>query len=332
MAENPAASLTPSQAAEAVRLGLLLNVIYGMYGDHPGDTAPPLSADLPGGYKFLAWVQMRDYVFASGEWSFYGIIAQSPDGTETVVAIRGTESPVEWWDDLISAVPAPWGGPGRVGFGFNQIYRTLRVVQKSEKAMTAEAPRSKPPAPFAQQVADLVRTSSSSRAARPNEVAAEVPKPHTVKVVGHSLGSALATLYVAENVRVGQVHTPLLCTFASPRVGDPEFAAAFDALAGLESWRIVNQLDAVPKVPFLGFEHIKDLYEYNPGPSVKPGLECWHSLDTYLHLLDPSQPIEPGCVRQNAARSALLATHPTVALSATKSATVTITINVEPGS
>jgi hypothetical protein len=25
-------------------------------------------------------------------------------------------------------------------------------------------------------------------------------------------------------------------------------------------------------------------------------LECWHSIDTYLHLLDPKQPLLPACV------------------------------------
>ena len=34
---------------------------------------------------------------------------------------------------------------------------------------------------------------------------------------------------------------------------------------------------------------------YNSGFETLPTPTCWHSLATYLHLLDPSQPIESGC-------------------------------------
>jgi hypothetical protein len=44
------------------------------------------------------------------------------------------------------------------------------------------------------------------------------------------VGAALATLYVMENTRTDQVSTPVLCTFASPFVGDSTFAAAFNGL------------------------------------------------------------------------------------------------------
>jgi hypothetical protein len=90
------------------------------------------------------------------------------------------------------------------------------------------------------------------------------------------------------------VKTPLICTFASPRVGDPTFAKTFNQLR-LTSWRIENELDVVPKLPFLGFQHIDTLHLYNSGWSVTWSLACWHSLATYLHLLDPKQPLDPGC-------------------------------------
>ena len=117
---------------------------------------------------------------------------------------------------------------------------------------------------------------------------------HVIEVTGHSLGSALATLYVAENAAAGLVRTPLICTFASPRVGDPTFATTFNQL-GLTSWRIVNELDLVPNFPFIGFQHIDTLHLYNSGSSVTWSLTCWHSLRTYLHLLDPKQSLDPGC-------------------------------------
>ena len=84
--------------------------------------------------------------------------------------------------------------------------------------------------------------------------------PMSIEVTGHSLGAALATLYVAENAG-GEVATPLVGTFASPRVGDSAFATKFDQL-GITSWRIVNELDVVPKLPFIGFAHVATEYPY----------------------------------------------------------------------
>jgi Lipase (class 3) len=115
----------------------------------------------------------------------------------------------------------------------------------------------------------------------------------SIEVTGHSLGAALATLYVAENNRT--VAAPsLICTFGSPRVGDSVFATKFGEL-GVPSWRIVNDLDPVPKVPFLGFWHVETEYLYNSGSSVDWSWACCHSLNTYLYLLDPKQPLSPEC-------------------------------------
>ncbi len=68
--------------------------------------------------------------------------------------------------------------------------------------------------------------------------------------VGHSLGSALATLGALATERVnwpggGTSGRIQLYDYASPRVGDPTFAAAFDAaLPG--AFRVVNLADVVP--------------------------------------------------------------------------------------
>jgi Lipase (class 3) len=223
-------TLDPAQAAQAVKLGLFVNVAYQMRSDNPGVAAPPPPSDLPDGYSFVAWVQMRDFLFASGELVFYGLIARSPDGADSILAIRGTASPEEWVDDLTSLVPAPWTGPGQVGYGFNRIYQTLRVVPFEPSAVAA-APAARPSAPalpFAQQVATIVRQAAPP-SRPPGKMAAprQEGRANPIRVAGHSLGSALATLYVAENLKVGQLAVELICTFASPKVGDHEFAASF---------------------------------------------------------------------------------------------------------
>ncbi len=338
-------SLDPAQAAQAVKLGLFVDIAYQMWSANPGVAAPPPPSQLPGGYSFAAWVQMRDFLFASGDLTFYGLIARSPDGADSILAIRGTETLEEWVDNLTSMVPAPWTGTGLVGFGFNRIYQTLRVVPY-EAALVAAAPParpSEPVLPFAEQVANLVR-----QPARLPQRPGEMPAPqletraNSIKVVAHSLGAALATLYVAENVTVGQLDIELLCTFASPKVGDHEFAASFDQLTGIESWRIANQLDIIPYLPPLGFEHVDKLYAYNSGLVVNPlSPGCCHSLDTYLHLLDPNQPLPEGCqfllasvarARPRASPGLAAAAQREVTLSAPadKGVTIVITVKVEP--
>ncbi len=292
--ENIARSYDPAQA---VLYGQFVDAAYQMYGSAPNNPAPPPPSSLPAGYKFIAWVQMKDFVIETGDWTFYGLIAQSTADTQKfILAIRGTSNLTEWWDDLTSMVPVPLAGFGEVAYGFNRIYQTLRVVDYAprEAPGVAAAPRSLEAAgTFAHQVAAAVRHAVAERRLEPM---AEAPRAvvTSIDVTGHSLGSALATLYVAENAEARLLEIPLICTFASPRVGDSEFATKFGRL-GITSWRIVNELDIVPKLPFLGFQHVQTEYAYNSGSSVEWSPSCWHSLNTYLHLLDPKQPLPPGC-------------------------------------
>jgi hypothetical protein len=211
----------------------------------------------------------------------------------------------------------------------------LRVVKKApSEALGADAHAQsvQPSGTFAEQVAAVVREHAAI-VPRSGELQAEAPS--AVEVTGHSLGSALATLYVAENANAGLVTTPLICTFASPRVGDPTFATQFDRL-GITSWRIVNEPDLVPKLPFLGFQHVEVEHAYNSGGSVDWSLACWHSLSTYLHLLDPKQPLSPECVwppRMKAATASLrrLRTQAGVAATSSGKAGKEIAVSVPAG-
>ena len=290
-------------SAQAVQLGLFVEMAYDMYGRYPNNPTPPPPAPFMPDYKFVGWVQMRDFVFEDGSWMFYGLLAQhTSKANEFVLAIRGTDNLTEWFDDLTSLALVPLTGWGEVGYGFNRIYQTLRIVDyAAPTALAATAPTAlaATAAParrgtFAQQVAATAKNHAAL--ARSPELAAIEPvaAPMSIEVTGHSLGSALATLYVAENANSSDVITPLLCTFASPRVGDSAFAATFDRL-GIASWRIVNELDLVPKLPFIGFTHVATEYLYTSGDLVDWSLTCWHELATYLNLLDPTQPISPQC-------------------------------------
>ncbi len=286
----------PYNSAIAVQYGQLVQTAYDMYDGGQGGLTPTPPTPFPGGYTFIAWIQMRDFIIHEGEWTFYGLIVQRKSKEkEFVLAIRGTGDDTEWWDDLASMVLVPWAGFGQVGYGFNRIYQTLRVVKYApSKAVGAQAPSVQPTGTFAEQVAAVIREHGVA-AAQPNDKA-ETPSPvMSIEVTGHSLGGALATLYVAENTAAGHATIPRICTFASPRVGDPTIATQFDQLE-ISSWRIVNEPDLVPKLPFLGFQHVETEYTYNSGNSVEWSLACWHSLDTYLHLLDPNQPLGAKCI------------------------------------
>ncbi len=305
MGLNPLPS--PDQK-QAVFYGQLVNAAYEMYDNYPTKPTPPWPSPLPGNYKFVAWVQMRDFFISESPYVCYGLIAQNPSGTDDyVLAIRGTSDVEEWWDDFVSMnlVQMPgFGNPNtgyaNVGYGFYRIYQTLRVIYPLQSLapppsdVTPPSESLEAAGSFADQVAAAVNR-HAAETALPGAPRAEAPgAKKSITVAGHSLGSALATLYVAENSVKQLVQTPLLCTLASPRVGDWTFKTTFDKL-GIPSWRIVNEPDVVPRVPFFGFWHINTEYEYDSGLSTIPSPECWHSIYTYLHLLDPTQPLSSSC-------------------------------------
>jgi pimeloyl-ACP methyl ester carboxylesterase len=87
-------------------------------------------------------------------------------------------------------------------------------------------------------------------------VASIVPAGAHVIIAGHSLGGALATL-CAETLwathTIDQVYT-----FGSPRVGNGPFARAYAEKCGHVTWRVVNQGDPVPHVPWMAatYRHV----------------------------------------------------------------------------
>lgn len=70
-----------------------------------------------------------------------------------------------------------------------------------------------------------------------------------VFVTGHSLGGALAVLAASVLQSEGKQKIAAVYTYGQPRVGDPEFSAAFDAKLGAVTFRYVNDFDIVPHVP-----------------------------------------------------------------------------------
>lgn len=95
-------------------------------------------------------------------------------------------------------------------------------------------------------------------------------------LTGHSLGGALATLTTLRLVNAGQSVSGLY-TFGSPRVGDRTYFDSFNTALGRgldaevntvlinRAFRIVNDEDIVPKLPFkaTGYCHVGDKYRFD---------------------------------------------------------------------
>lgn len=295
----------PLDKREAIFYGQFVNGAYKMFkGKRKGGPLwpEPEPGDIPVPYELVAWLHMSDYIFWWKEKpKFYGFLARHKEQKHNfVLAIRGTEGWVEWLDDAMARLVRFRQVPncGRVERGFDKIYSTLKVVKRyigagvtpAAQTTGAAAPA---PAPqimqgtFGEQLEQLTDTLEEPEVmALPKE---RRPRRSFV-VTGHSLGSALATLFVMRNKEKNRFDITTICTFASPRVGDAKFAEQFNALP-MDSWRIVNCQDLVPKLPLhlplFGYEHVATAYAFSSEGVVKRSPSCWHSMFTYLHWLDP---------------------------------------------
>lgn len=179
----------------------------------------------PAGYTILTVLSTKEYWKIPGPVTGllqhflqpvpFGFVARKDATGELYVVIRGTITPLEWFDDF-TAQPVPfqpagtaWGTTTQ---GFNTIYGDLGP-----------------------QIAQVFTGLSAAAPLAP------------IYVTGHSLGAALAHLAAAGITAQFKVQ-PTSYTFSGPRAGDPAFAAAF-VTAGLTTWRMYNTEDIVPTVP-----------------------------------------------------------------------------------
>jgi hypothetical protein len=321
----------PLDPQTAALYGQFVQCAYKMYAaTGQPDPLRPAPIDIPEGYELGAWINMSDFLLTVETVKFYGIVCHRLDDENTrIIAIRGTEGSLEWVDDaaavLVPFKPVP--GNGRVAYGFDKIYSTMQVIPcplpgeavLEQVSSGAEAKPAAVPAPepelagtFAEQLDHLAarreawrRNQQEKQASTTAIEAAEAlvvsparPSRPTI-VVGHSLGSALATLFVMENDSKKLFEVSGLCTFASPRVGDLEFVSHFNNL-GLDSWRIVNTRDLVPKLPFsiplvLPYAQVDTEYSFDSEVFARKSLGCYHEMTTYLHWLDQTVAISTEC-------------------------------------
>lgn len=212
-----------------------------------------------------------------------GLILQASATGDAVIAIRGTEGILEWVQDAkFLAVPCPFlSSGGNTEDGFTAMYDSMTVN----------------PAGGSPTVLKALATLSWK-------------KPVTsLTICGHSLGGALATLLALDVAANGAApfNSPTVYTYASPKTGDPLFAATYNHVVP-NTFRIANRLDLVPKLPLPPlYDHVSGLFELNPiklgvPPKVlvKFEIPCEHFINSYLHLLSQMAggtvlPLDPQC-------------------------------------
>ena len=294
---------TPLDPGQAAQYGQFVAAAYDMYAVN-NDDLRPAPKNIPHGWELSAWINMSDFLFQIRDPKFYGIVVhETANPDNRIIAIRGTEGILEWIDDAASIVMVPFRqvpSAGRVAFGFDNIYSTMKVVPVPHTAPGLDAvAEPELTGSFGDQLEQLALRRAAERGVVSEFAAGRTRRERPTVVTGHSLGSALATLFVLENSVKHKFDISLISTLASPKVGNLEFKHVFGALP-LTSWRIVNIRDVVPKLPptipfILDYEHIDVAYSFDSWLFAKRNLGCYHSIDTYLHWLDGSLPLAPEC-------------------------------------
>lgn len=186
-----------------------------------------------------------------------------------VAVIRGTDGFVEWIEDaefFPTAYAPQIGVPAGLAVmsveqGFWKLYQSMQLID------IAGAP-----------LGDLAPA-----------ITAKAGAAGAMTVIGHSLGSALAT-YLAIDLARGTLGPRVsACLFASPQTGNQAFVELFDRT--ISDYRLFNYiLDVVPRVPLgLGYSPLPRRTVIQPATaeaSIRLGIECSHHVICYCAMLD----------------------------------------------
>jgi len=177
----------------------------------------------------------------------------------TILAFRGTADVKDWMTDL-HATPAryswvfqgaPETGDIHAGFGHALCDRWKDVVNAVDKVM----PR---------------RQLQDTNSADPQS---------TFWITGHSLGGALAALAGSAFTLLPGVIRPVsgIYTFGQPRIGLHNFCNTYDRLLTGVTFRLVNNRDLVPRVPFRGWDYsdIGEMIHFDANGTPRRQSEQW---------------------------------------------------------
>src|SRR5260370_1436061 len=133
----------PMNPATAVTWGPFIQAAFDQFASDPGQLNPAAIKNMPAGYTLVRTIQMSDFLGPQQSRAFYGFIAVGGDPKTAVVAVRGTATTTEWWDDLhwdlVPFTQVPNGG--NVAQGFFDIYNTFGTMTRaSNRARRRRAP------------------------------------------------------------------------------------------------------------------------------------------------------------------------------------------------
>ncbi|MFZ0150916.1 MAG: hypothetical protein WAM72_21745, partial [Xanthobacteraceae bacterium] len=282
----PAMALTDKQAAA---FGLLAMYAEDMYA--VGTLNPPADPRIAAaGWTIEGYLTAHDALFPPKgapqkrlsinptSRVFFGFLARSnTDASSHVAVIRGTDGIVEWIIDAeFLLIPHPRHPMVQVEQGFWNIYQTMSLANPQTGGTTHQN--------AAEGVANTVGTG-------------------TVVVVGHSLGSALAT-YFTDDLAERLGSRASACLFASPRTGDAAWAALF--ASEVTEYRLLNYvLDIVTHVPTLGYTTLPNATVIQPATAqagIRLDIFCNHYVICYCAMIDyadamaaPTTPKDTSC-------------------------------------
>lgn len=145
----------------------------------------------------------------------FGFLLESDKAA--ILALRGSGSAFNWINDMIAYqvkfTPVKAGGQTHCGFTNTYMSARERIFELLDK----------------------------------------LPADKPLFITGHSLGGALATLAALDIAANRGPDGLIVYTFASPRVGDPQFARTYNRLVP-NTFRLHNEHDIVPRLPPLVYQ------------------------------------------------------------------------------
>jgi len=125
--------------ATAVTYGPFIQAAEAQYSSNPSQVSPATITNMPAGYTLVRTIQMTDFFGPEQSRVFYGYVAVGGDPATAVVALRGTESTMEWWDDfhwdMVPFTQIPNGG--NVAQGFYNIYTSIGTMAPGQAGTSA---------------------------------------------------------------------------------------------------------------------------------------------------------------------------------------------------
>lgn len=106
-------------------------------------------------------------------------------------------------------------------------------------------------------------------------------------ITGHSLGGGLAVLAAARLVST-DTEVDHVYTYGSPRPGLKDFAAAYTAELGTNTYRVINHIDIVTRIPLLvqSYRHVGRRMYFDGNERFHPNAGAWHiAKDDFLARL-----------------------------------------------